>query len=324
MKIFKIAFSAAALLLLIQGCGGNTDGGDSSTPDNPTAADAGTINFEFPSGTTIRTGDFKGFRVRLRDADGAPATGVRVTCDTENSLALIEPTSGAEQTDGNGEMSGRVGCANPGSYVLACRSGSPGLRATETIICDGNRPAGFTGFPGAGGGGLGGGSADNDTISNIRVTSVSVSDDGTSTGTTSIDINQDLCRNSSNTPTPEPFFDTSVTFNLTNNTRSIIKITQMEYRISSPAGGSAVTSGRLNLTGNAAQAVDSNGGTGTVSSLLFDAASGGKSVFRGPGITSSGFKNIVFTLYGENELGEKFTVKTSTALSFDNFNRCSS
>jgi hypothetical protein len=98
----------------------------------------------------------------------------------------------------------------------------------------------------------------------------------------------------------------------------------MQYRISSPAGGTAATSGKLNLTGSAAQAVDANGGTGTVSSLLFDASNGGKAVFRGPQITTAGFKNIVFTLTGENELGEKFTIKTSTSLSFDNFNRCSS
>ena len=312
-------------LLLAFGCGGNTDGGAITDNDAPNPSDAGSIRMAFTKGERIPTGSFQGFRVYVRDASGIGEAGVRVTCDTEDGLALIEPTSGIAQTDGNGELSGKVGCENPGSFVIACRSGSPAARVSETVICEGARPSGFTGFPGAGGGGLGGGSSDNDTTSRVRVSSVSVSDDGSvDSNTTSIDIVQSGCNNGSGTVTPEPFFDTLVKFSIVNNTTSIIKISSMQYRISSPAGGTAATSGKLNLTGSAAQAVDGNGGTGTVASLLFDASGTGKAVYRGPQITTAGFKNIVFTLFGENELGEKFTIKTSTSLSFDNFNRCAS
>lgn len=324
-----LKFSAIALLAggLLVGCqSGNTSGGEvdhDSTQYDPN--ESGNMRVELVDGDELRVALTTGFRVYATDSEGAPVTQMRVTCDTEDGLALIEPTTGVESTDSNGQISGRVGCENPGSYLLACRlQGVSARRKSVTVRCTGDRPAGFVGFPGSGGGTLGGGSADNDTISSVRITNVAVSDAGGDESTTSIDIEQSVCA-SGGTPTAEPFFDTSATFTVTNNSPFILQITGLRYRVSNANGsGGTVSSGTLGVTGSAAATVDANGGSGEISSLIFDANGSGKRFFgSSSNISSPGIKNITFTLIAENEVGQSFEVSTTTALSFDNFNRCS-
>jgi hypothetical protein len=324
VKVGGLLFSLVALGIFLGCQSGNTSGGDVDQGGEVPSGQSGTLTLSLTDGMSQTTGTMQGFRVEARDSNGSPVPNIRITCDTEDGLALVEPTSGFENTESNGMMSGKVGCENPGSYIMICRLPSPsGIKASETIVCQGQRPAGFVGWPGSGGGGLGGGSSITDTISKVRVTSVTASDNGTSdSSTTSIDITQSIC-DSGGTPTAEPFFDSSATFTIVNNSTSIVKITAMSYKVANAYGdGRTATSGKLRLTGSASQAIDSNGGTGTVSSLLFDANGGNKDVYGGSAL-SSGFKNVVFTLYGENELGDKFEIKSATALSFSNFNRCS-
>jgi hypothetical protein len=324
IKAGSLILSLVLIGVLIGCQSGNTSGGDVADDGEFGSGKSGSLSLTLTSGTQLRTGAMQGFRVAARDASGSPIQNIRITCDTEDGLALIEPNTGIEQTDGNGEMSGKVGCNNKGSYLMMCRLPSPSsARASETIVCTGERPSGFNGWPSAGGGGLGGGSSDIDTISRVRVTDVDVADSGSfDSATSSIDIVQGVC-DSGGTPTIEPFFDTSVRFSITNNSNSIVRFTGMRYTVSDAYGtGTTATSGKLSVTGSAATAVDSNGGTGQVDSLLFDAQSGAKAIFGGNTLTA-GFKNVTFTLYGENEIGDTFEVKTAVALSFDGFNRCS-
>ncbi len=326
-----IRFSALALLAggVFAGCqSGNTDGGDvdhTSTQYDP--GESGRMRLELVDGDELAVGLTTGFRVYATDSQGAPVTQMRVTCDTEDGLALIEPTSGVESTDSNGQISGRLGCENPGSYLLACRlQGVSARRQSVTVKCTGDRPIGFNGFPGAGGGTLGGGSADNDTITTLRISSVRVSDNGSSEGsTTSIDTEQGVC-NSGGTPTVEPFFDTSATFTITNNSPFIFRAKSLRYRISNAfADGRSFTSSSIGLSGDAAAAIDANGGAGTASTLIFDANGSGKRYIGSTAnIDISGVRNVNFTLTLENDLGQEVEATTTVALSFDSFNGCSS
>ena len=319
-KITVVA-AIAALALTSLGCQtGNTGGGDIDHSDGFAPGGSGSISLVLNS-RTITTGQFDGFRVSAKDEDGAPVPDLRITCDTEAGLALIEPTAGFETTDSNGEISGKVGCERSGSYLMICRAPAPSsTRDSMTIICQGDRPTGFTGFPGSAGGGLGGGSVDNNTIAGIRIAAISVTDTGSFDAfTTSIDTVHNACADATTT---EPFFDSSVRFSIVNNSPYVLTFKSLKYVVANAyTGGASGTSGTLSLTGSAAQAVDANGGTGMVDSLLFPATGGTKSVYNGSPI-SDGFKNITFTLTGTNELGETFQVKASTALSFGNFNRC--
>lgn len=318
-----ISVFGLVILTMFFGCGGNTDGETvPNNPANPTSV--GDTRLSIDGGSTIKTGNFKGFSVTVTNSDGKASSDVKVTCDTEKGLSLIEPTSGIESTDSNGKVFGKIGCDNPGNFKIICRGASTGSSDSATVECSGSRPSGFGGFPGAGGGGLGGGSVDNGTTSKVRISAVNVSDTSSiSTYTTSIDIVQDRCV-SGDTVTAEPFTDSTVTFAIVNNTTNIIKITGVSYKVSNAYGtGVIAASGKLSVTGSAASAVDANGGTGSVASLLFNAKNGSKQIYGDSKNLTEGFKNVNFTLYGENELGDEFTITASTALSFDNFGRCS-
>lgn len=308
---------------IMYGCtSGETDGGEVDHSEGAFSADddsTGGISLEFPEGDELAVADIMGFRVFVRDSDGQPVTNIEVTCDTETGLGLIEPTTGTEITDGDGQISGKVGCNILGSYQIACRpSAGTSARVFETVKCTGLRPDGFTGFPNAGGGGLGGGSAFPD--SRLRINTITISDQGQSgSATTSIDIVQDTC-DASGTPTPEEFFDSHVVFALTNDGINRVRVTGYKYKVADAfSSGSSFTSSTIALQGE----VPPNGGELTVpSALLFDARSGAK----GPVNTSqnfvSGFKTVTFTVFGEDDFGNSFSDQESITLSFDDFNNC--
>lgn len=325
-----LTLAGCALLggaIALVGCqSGNTSGGDiDNTGTQYDPNESGSMSLSLEDGDHLTTGAIGGFRVFVKDSNGDPVVNMPVTCDTESGLALVEPTTGVENTDSNGQISGKVGCNLPGSFLLACRTQTVSAkRKSATVICQGAVPNGFDGYPG--GGGLGGGSADDDTISRVRITDVSVYDTGSQdTATTSIDITQSSCDDGSGTPTVEPFYDSSVKFTVVNDSRFVVRFTTMKYTVTNASSsGGTVSSGTISLTGPASVAVDGNGGSSTISSLLFDASGGGKRIYgSSSNISIAGFKNVKFTLNGENELGESFTITASTALSFDSFNRCS-
>lgn len=317
------------LLGVVLGCQqGNTSGGEIDHQSGQAdSSSIGSVALELPDGEELQTGDMMGFRVYAKDRNDAPITDIRVTCDTEKGLALIEPTSGHETTDSNGQISGKVGCDNAGSYLLACRLQSSSRRDTVTVKCVGDRPAGFSGFAGAGGGTLGGGNSDNTTNSGARISSITAYDTGDfSTATTSIDIAQDVCT-TNGTATPEPFYDSGVKFTVVNDTPYLLLLKSYKYTVSNAFGtGTSFTSSTIKFTSSASAAADANGGTGTVQALFLDASSGGKRYVgsnQNIPLTATGFKNITFTITADNELGEEMEIKGSEALSFDDFGRCS-
>ena len=339
-KSLKFAISSVFTIAFFTGCnGGSSSSGDKSTADEYGSAFSGgdsngRLDLNFPGGNTVSVADVVGFSVSARSTAGAAVTTLPVTCDTEAGLAIIEPSSGTERTDSNGEISGKVGCSLPGSYLMVCRAS--GMRVAETIICDGEVPTGFTGFPApTAGGGLSGGAgpinpgtpggADS---TNVRITTVQVFDsgEGSAASTTSIDTQQDLCKISDTEFDPEPFFDTHVSLGVVNNSNSTITFTHMRIFIQNADGlGNDFLSSRISLIGEASSALG-NGGVATFNDiLLFDAGSSRKklsgmsSFFPSSGM---GFRNVRFYLIGRAEDGTAIEIQATKALSFDDFNKC--
>lgn len=287
---------------------------------------------------SINVTETTGFLVQVLDAAGRGVPGIRVTCDTEADLAIIEPSSGIFMTGSTGEASGVLGCEDRGSFMMACRLPSGGKREIARVKCEGDRPVDFDGFTGAGGGGLGNGVADvddEDTNLAIRISEVSV-DSVTEDGTVSIDTNQGVLSESDACPgedaavgtgddTAEPFGDDVINFKITNASQQLVRFDSYTYKISGvsvsdpidligeiPAGGEAAFSSLF------LNALESN--TGGDQGLV-------KYVYGGSSLSvdvlSPGFRNVTFTVRGELADGTPVSISTSTAFSFDNFNYCS-
>ena len=333
-----IGFSA--LVVACVGGGGDTDGGksgdlaDAYNGDTFVADDdtVGRIEVDVLE-PDLQVALTSGFFVRVFDAAGAPVPNIKVSCDSEQGVAIVEPTTGTEITDAGGEISGKIGCEVPGSYQFGCRLPVGGNRRKFVkIVCNGPIPNGFTGFPGAAGGGLGtggSGTAQDGGVGGVnpdgvRITSIAISDTGVSSAsTTSIDTTFSDCDTDAATFTAEPFFDTSATFKVVNNSNLNIRFKSLRYTVpnASGSGSSSFTSSSIGLIGEAAP----NGGETTFSGIIiFDAVSLGKR-FNGASAnipSSLGFRNITFALTGTTDLGDEVTITGTQALSFDGFNNC--
>jgi len=169
------------------GCdGGDTDGGkanDNLGPQGQYISDGGagsTLKISIKGSLTV-AGQTP-FSVVATDPRGEPLAFIRIFCESERGIAIIEPSSGGvgfESTGPDGSMSGMLGGVTPGSFMLECR-GPQGynLVARERIHITGEVPDGFEGFPGAAGGNLGGGviidqSNDEVVVSGFTVMAVS-------------------------------------------------------------------------------------------------------------------------------------------------------
>ena len=329
---------ASGLGLVLSGCGsGDTDGGTAQIDQEGgvfVSGDGTTGSIHItPKNETPAVGEVVGFFVEVRDASGNPVPHINVSCDTEQGLALIEPVKGFELTSESGDVSGKFGCEVPGSLQLVCRLPvGANLRAFADIKCSGEVPLGFTGFPGAGGGGLGGGvqTIDNGGVgggntSGLRVQTLTFSDEGGDTATTSIDTLQDAdCTPDDAATSPaEPFFDSSVKINIENNTKQAVRFYKVKYSLSNADGaGSSFTSKDLGVVAEA----DANGGTAEFSVLVFN-ANGGRKRFADSSFNipiSLGFRSIKVTVYGTNSLGEQVSISGSATVSFGDFSRCTS
>jgi hypothetical protein len=161
----------ASVILALSGClggQGSTDGGsgaDGNFRDDVFVSDemtTGGMSIEIEN-ASIPVGDTSSFFVSVKNARQQPVSNINVVCDSEQGLAIIEPSSGYELTNSEGVLSGVIGCAAPGSLQLVCRlSVGANRRQFASVRCTGDVPSGFQGFPGAGGGGLGGGVQTND------------------------------------------------------------------------------------------------------------------------------------------------------------------
>lgn len=330
----SVTLLAAAAMLF--GCDSSKTS-DASDPDIGSAfvaseENVGSISLSVGS-KSVGVGATTTYAVRVRNADGAPVQSIRVACDTEQGLAIIEPTSGFEMTDSFGNMSGVVGCEAPGSFQIGCRLPiGANKRKFESIVCTGDVPTGFAGFPDAAGGGLGGGVAvieDDDDFA-VRITSILFTD--ANKQTTSIDSTMDLdCDNDTDTPADIEFFtDTTVAFQVENNSSNIVRITEYKYLVADFGLGGSYETPWISLIGEqGSQTIDSDGDSATFTALFLDAHEGSKRYFGRDdkvsdyGESGEGFKNITFTLRGENSAGETITLKAKTAISIDDFNNCS-
>ena len=343
--------SLGAIALVISGCNsGSTDsdnapfsGGFVASEDN-----IGTLSLSVTS-TRLAVSQTTGFEVSVTDQNSSPVPNISVFCDSELGIGIIEPSSGQEITNSSGRMSGRIGCAAPGSFQFGCRLPvGTNIREFVQVVCEGPIPAGFSGFENAGGGGLGNGSGGGGVAApddgapggtgteGIRLLQIIMNDTGASDGNTfSIDVSRGNCEpDPLEDPICEPFFNTLATFRIINNSNQALQITGYSYVVpqatgdgtasySSPTiavspidGGPAVPpfGGELSITGLFTEFGSGNGGV---------CSSGKTFVGSGGSIsTSLGFRNVSFSVFGQNENGDSFTLSGQLGLNFHNFDRC--
>lgn len=315
------------LSLGLVGCSGETDGGSAANPPSGgyVADDAGSIALEFSQGDEAAVSETLGFRVSVRDRNGAPVPNIRVSCDTEEGLALLEPTTGIEQTDGGGDMSGRVGCAAQGSYQIGCRLPvGANKRVFETVRCAGPVPIGFTGFPGAGGGTLGGGSVIDDGSFGVRAVAVAFFDRTNGTAGTQIDVIQGASCPGSNPI--EPFTDTLLRFTVVNDTNQTVRFGSYRFTVKNGiSSGNDFESGPISFTSNVEGTAVSGGSTATIDSVFATASEGQKFFFGAstPISENLGGANMTFELTGVTAAGKTFSIELDTVAIFGDYNRCS-
>lgn len=317
--------------LAIAGCGGGTGGGDENIGENQFVAtddSAGALKVSAP--TSLATGSTGNFSASVVDANGAAVPQIQVACDSESGIALVEPNTGIEVTDSFGSISGVVGCRFPGSYQFGCRLPvGANKRKFVTIKCEGDIPAGFTGFPNAGGGGLGtggvgvgdDGSQGGDNIEGFRVTDLSIINIvGEDTFAVDISRNND-CDGDSATLDPEPFGQDLVEVTFENSSNQEITVKSMSYRVSNVDGADsgAYTSPSIAMGAR----ISPNGATGTTMAPFTTFGVGDKSFIGRPGtpITEL-FRNVTFVFTISNESGEETTVSTSFGTDFQDFDLC--
>jgi hypothetical protein len=322
------------------GGSGDTGGGSGKNPghrDDVFVSDdttTGSLRLEVEQ-QELPIGETTGFRVFATNADGQPVPSISVACDTEKGLALIEPSTGYELTDDQGQMSGRIGCERPGSFQMVCRlTVGANRRKFVGVRCTGDLPSGFVGFPGAGGGGLGGGVQVGDS-GDVNIVAMGFEDGGTLTSgsepsaNASIDILQTAdCDGVATTFDPEPFYDTYVNLQVENKLAEDVRFTSLTYSLKDvDSQGTDFTSKRIGLTRNSNSTVGSDGGTSSIIVPIFKAAGGGKFVGDPTGvgiqITQIGLRTVTVTLSGVTATGKPIEVMARATAAFGTYNRCS-
>ena len=344
-EINKFGTCLLVALLMVSACKSSKtskEGQADSTNFISTEPATGDIDLDVKN-SIVTVSDTTSFSVKITDRNGAPVQNVRISCDTEQGLAIVEPNTGSFLTDNFGNASGLLGCEAAGSFRVGCRAPvGVNIREFDTVKCEGTRPIGFAGFPDAAGGGLGGGvDLSNDETENeefaLRILSISFNEVDQD-DTKSIDFFQSLCDPDPvnvGDEFPEPFTETEVNFTIENNTNQIVRIEGFQYTIENyDNNGTPATSDLLNFIGEEDPVIDPNGGTVGFRGLFLEfgdlAPIGsnpnvGKTVpFDGPTLTfgTEGFKNVEFTLFGTNSSGEAETITARESISLNAFNRC--
>lgn len=351
-----VLLSVAAVA--IGGCmgGSDTDGGVAGDQDFSDTSfvggdsNVGTLTLAI-NDQDLSVAETTGFRVEVKDSSGNPVANMEIACDTETGIALIEPSTGFEMTDGSGAISGVFGCELPGSYRVGCRTAVGGNKRTfETIRCAGPTPDGFDGFAGAGGGslGVGGGqpTGDRPVEGNVRITSIEAFDSATGASSTSVDVIRGTCgafdQNGDGDTTDtcdfavEPFGDSYFEVKVKNDSFDTIFLNSFSYTIPSVDSFGAVTSrtlalsssGEIKSEGEATfKGLFLNAGGITVANACSSLGIGEGKVFEGttgaryvdPDI---GFKTVTVRLFGTTSSGDDVTLTSQIGLSFDNFDNC--
>ncbi|MCB0324592.1 MAG: hypothetical protein KDD69_13510 [Bdellovibrionales bacterium] len=318
-----VGASMACAFLACDG-GGDTDGNPDSVGVGDQFVDNGgagstlriTANGPIPVGGRID------FLVTATDPSGLPLSNIRLNCESEHGIAIIEPSRGGvafEHTNVNGIMSGVLGGVAPGSYLLECR-GPQGFNLQDRIslLVTGDVPEGFDGFPGAAGGNLGGGTIvevpDEDlTVRQVQI--VTVSGEPARNGIVDISFNGD-CDGDPTTVDPEDYGFDNFQMTITNqrDDRAFVN----SVTISIPSLGISATQqlGGLVIPDNAE--VDLVG-TFTEfpagSSVKVIAGSGGPAV-------PTGTYNVTFTVRGSTGSGDSFTLQQNAAVTFGAVDNC--
>lgn len=331
MPILALLASLTSVIFIVS-CGGTSGGDKDFTGTQFVAGESlGRIFFKtIPE--SIQTSRTAPFLVDVRDSNNAPIPAMQIFCDTEQGLALIEPTSGREITDSFGSVSGTIGCERPGSYQIGCRLPiGANKRVFATVKCSGQIPDGFVGFPGAGGGGLGGGQQISDdggpggtNIDGFELVGFALKD-GDVENTFSVDTTQ-VNNCGSEGDDSEPFGDAVFNVTFVNETNSTISCGA--YSITVPGVGEF---GPISLGTSVAGGLAPNGGQGAASILLAAAQGDGTKTWAGSNTTiasSTGFKNITLDFActkdtgSSSGVGESFVLSKSTGINFSNVNRC--
>ncbi|MCB0328327.1 MAG: hypothetical protein KDD70_01655 [Bdellovibrionales bacterium] len=307
--------------------------------------------------TSLAVGDTSGYKVGVKNQDGAAVPAIPVSCDSELGVEIIEPTTGQEITNSFGEISGVLGCAAPGSFQFGCRLPTGvNLRKFVQIQCTGAVPAGFTGFGSSAGGGLGsgtgsGGVAVGDDGSpggtgteGIRLTEIAINDSGSITPfanpTLSVDTRQRNCEISGGEADCEGFFDTVISFSIVNNSNQIIRVSGYNYTISNADGAGTTFTSTTLLPAPIESGIASNGGEQDYSALFAEvtgntgnnesspmAGDECSATKRFAGQSSAipsdlGFRTVTVRVFYTNESGDSGTATGRISLSFDAFDNC--
>ena len=341
MKMNRIRFLASLSVTVIAAtlvaCSGNTGGGeDNGNGTGFDPGDAGSLSFTL-NDADMQVSESTGFIVAVKDASGNPVPDIRITCDTEVGLALIEPNDGSQVTDGGGLMSGRLGCEQIGSFRVGCRLPvGAGRREFATVSCRGPIPNGFSGFPNAGGGGLGGGSGEDPLNDDVRVVGISLFDFGnvesgfgSGTGDLQIDTNRIFdCDDSATTITPEDFFDTVIGIDVENFAAQAVNFSKLSFRVANSDGaGAQLNSAEFALINSdevPGQKSDGSPGTKRFIGFMTKVGSAGKELVGASSVLPSDnwISNVTFRLTGVSTSGDEVIITKRVAIAFGTYDRC--
>ncbi len=350
-----LALTGLVVFASCSGGSGDTDGGASTSSSGTGSqfvsdgAAGSNMRIELERAETIPTGGKVNFLITATDPNGAPLSYIRINCETEHGISIIEPSRGGvafETTNSEGKMSGVFGGLTPGSFLVECR-GPQGynlvVRKTYKVV--GEIPEGFDGFPGAAGGNLGGGvivePPSGEDVTLTEITFSSVSGDGGRVG--NIDNSQDAdCDNDGNNPVaipadptatppiaavprgtfdPETFGPDSyiITINNQRDQRVFVQSIQFEVNLGSSSVSSLRQLGGLVIQPNGS--VDLQGvftqNTSQTELTLVDKYFSGTNTF-----TPDGTYNVVFTVTMVDGNGETIIVRQAAAVIIQNFDNC--
>ncbi len=325
-----VGLMSLALFPLFTGC----DSGDTGvTTETDTGgqfvADGGAGGrIEIVADDNLGVGQRKDFFVNLFDADGVGIPFVRVFCESENGIAITEPSSGGvafENTGSDGSMSGELGGLAAGSFIIECRAPEGfNLVARKRIHVTGEAPDGFEGFPGAAGGNLGGGALVDDTPDadddeGVIATGLTILDAGSSEGASQIDISRSLDCDADGTAEGgadiEPFFFNTYSITVTNNTPETVILRDIKFTIRDSGADGETSVQAINV------AIEP-GGEATFSGPFIE-FSGNTKVFVGTGdVVEAGTWSIIATIRGVTEGGEDFSTDGRTTVTFGAVDNC--
>lgn len=317
--------AATVVAMTYVGCqgGGNTEGEPSTADVSGQLVSDGGFGSTLTIAATgpVGVGERIPFTVTALDPNGAPLEFIRIACESELGIAILEPSRGGSafaSTGAAGVMSGVLGGLVPGSYVLECR-GPEGFNLVDRIslLITGEVPEGFDGFPGAAGGNLGGGLIVDEPAEDATVVEILFVDPaGTESRNGQIDTVFDPdCNNDGINTDPEPNFGfDNYVISIDNDRDDRLFVSSITYSIPSLGVVSSTQLGGLVVQPNTTAGL-----TGSFTDFV-----GGSKSFAGTGISVplDATVNVTFSISGTTGSGSSFTLTQSAVVTFGNVNNC--